>query len=131
MTLQEILKKDLTAAMKEKNEARKDAIRVIMGEFSRGGKKELSDEEVVAILKKLIKSEKELLTQKGEESSPFLAVVDGYLPKQASDEEIISWVNANIDFTQYKNRVQAMGPILKHFGAAADGNAVKRILSEM
>ena len=131
MTLQEMLKTDLTAAMKEKNEARKDAIRVIMGEFARGGKKELSDEEVVAILKKLIKSEKELLTQKGEESSPFLAVVDGYLPKQASDADIISWVNANIDFTQYKNRMQAMGPILKHFGASADGNAVKRILSEM
>jgi uncharacterized protein len=131
MGLQENLKKDLTSAMKEKNEGRKDAIRVIMGEFGRGGKKELSDEEVVAILKKLVKSEKELLAQKGEEGSSFLEVVESYLPKQASNEEIISWIKANIDFAQFKNKMQAMGPIIKHFGAAADGNAVKQILQEM
>ena len=117
--------------MKAKEDSRKDAIRVILGEFSRSGKKELSDEEVTGILKKLIKSENELLKQKGETTSNFIAVVESYLPQMVSREEIIAWIGENIDFSQYKNKMQAMGPILKHFGAAADGNAVKLILQEM
>jgi len=131
MSLQETIKKDLPAAMKQKDEARKDAIRVILGEFSRTGKKELSDDEVVGILKKLVKSENELLKQKGETTSNFIAVVESYLPRMVSPEEIIAWIGENIDFSQYKSKMQAMGPIMKHFGAAADGNAVKKILQEM
>ena len=131
MTLQETIKRDLPAAIKAKNDTRKDAIRVILGEFSRSGKKELSDEEVTGILKKLIKSENELLRQKGETTSDFITVVENYLPKMASREEITAWIGQNIDFSQYKNRMQAMGPIMKHFGGTADGNTVKVILQEM
>lgn len=131
MRLQEIIKKDLAIAMKAKDGDRKDAVRVILGEFSRGGKKELSDEEVIGILKKLIKSEKELLSQKGEIFSEFIGVVESYLPQMAAPEEIVAWIKTNIDFTQYKNKMQAMGPIMKHFGAAVDGNSVKMILKDL
>lgn len=131
MSLQETIKKELPEAIKAKDDGRKDAIRVILGEFSRSGKKELSDEDVTGILKKLIKSETELLRQKGETTSRFMAVVESYLPKMVSREEIIAWIGENIDFSQYKNKMQAMGPIMKHFGAAADGNGVKKILQEM
>lgn len=131
MRLQEAIKKDLATAMKAKEEARKDAIRVILGEFGRAGKKELPDEEVIGILKKLIKSEKELLSQKGESESEFIDVVAGYLPRMADRGEIVTWIQQNIDFSQYKNKMQAMGPIMKHFGAMADGNEVKKILQEL
>ena len=66
MGLQEQIKKDLTAAMKAKDEEKKSIIRVIMGEFSRQAQKEIADDEVIRILKKLIKSEKEVLQQKGQ-----------------------------------------------------------------
>jgi uncharacterized protein YqeY len=131
MGLQEKIRKDLTDAMKAKDESRKDAIRVILGEFARSGKKELADEEVIGVLKKLVKSEKELLNQKGESGSDFIGIVEGYLPKMASREEVVAWIGANIDFSQYKNKMQAMGPIMKHFGAMADGNEIKKILQEM
>lgn len=131
MRLQEVIKKDLAGAMKAKDNDRKDAIRVILGEFGRAGKKELPDEEVIGILKKLIKSERELLNQKGEGVSEFIGIAEGYLPRMASREEVIDWIRQNIDFSQYKNKMQAMGPIMKHFGAMADGNDVKKILQEM
>ena len=132
MTLQEKIKKDLAVAMKAKDVVKKDAIRVIMGEFGRGGKKALSDEEVMGILKKLIKSEKELLARKGDtDDSDFIAVIESYLPKMASEEEIADWVKENIDFAQYKNKMQAMGPIMKHFGASVEGNMVKKILQNL
>jgi len=131
MRLQELIKKDLAVAMKAKDDGRKDAIRVILGEFARFGKKELADEEVVGVLKKLVKSERELLSRKGESDSGFIKVVEGYLPKMASREEVVAWIEANIDFSQYKNKMQAMGSIMKHFGAMADGNEIKKILQEL
>lgn len=131
MTLQETLKKDLTTAMKAQDEAKKGAIRIIIGEFGRIDKKELTDDEVIGILKKLVKSERELLIQKGEETSDFIEVVEGYLPKMVGKDEIVKWIEANIDFSNFKNRMQAMGPIMKHFGSAADGNEIKKILQDM
>lgn len=132
MKLQEQIKKDLSSAIKVKDEEKKDTLRVIIGEFGRLNKKELSDDEVIKILKKLIKSEKELLEKKGDVTdSEFIRIIENYLPKMATDEEIITWINQNVDFSKFKNKMQAMGLIMKHFGATADGNTVKKILQKI
>ena len=132
MNLQSQMKKDLSAAIKAKDEKKKDALRVILGEFGRLDKKELSDDEIVMILKKLMKSEREVLEQKGETAdSEFIKVIENYLPKMATEEEITAWIHQNIDFSQFKNKMQAMGVIMKHFGATADGSFVKTIIQKM
>lgn len=132
MNLQKQIKKDLSAAIKAQDAQKKDALRVILGEFARLDKKELSDDEVVKILKKLLKSEKEVLEQKGQGTeSAFIGIVETYLPKMAAEAEICEWIKDNIDFSQFKNKMQAMGSIMKHFGATADGNSVKKILQQM
>jgi uncharacterized protein YqeY len=132
MNIQKQIKHDLTAAMKAKDANQKDALRVIMGEFGRLDKKELSDGEAIKILKKLMKSEKEVLEKKGDETeSDFIKVIENYLPKMATEDEIKMWIEQNIDFAEFKNKMQAMGSIMKHFGATADGNSVKKILQEM
>ena len=130
--LQEQIKKDLAAAMKAKDEEKKSILRVIMGEFGRQANKSLPDNEVVGIIKKLIKSEKEVLAQSGKaETNRFIEVAEAYLPKMADENDIKSWIAANVDFAQFKNKMQAMKPIMAHFGAAADGNLVKQILQQM
>ncbi len=132
MNLQKQIKKDLTAAIKAKDEEKKDTLRVILGEFGRLDKKELSDDEAVKILKKLMKSEKEVLEKKGDEiDSRFIKIIENYLPKMATEADITRWIEQNIDFSEFKNKMQAMGLIMKHFGATADGNAVKKILQRM
>jgi uncharacterized protein YqeY len=131
MTLQEQIKKDLTAAMKAKDDAQKESLRVVMGEFGRMTNKTLTDDEVIAVIKKLIKAEKEVLARTGDDTSAFIATIERYLPQMASDEAIKAWIQANIDFSQYKNKMQAMGAIMKHFGPTADGNRVKAILQAM
>lgn len=129
MGLQDRIKKDLTQAMKARDEEKKNILRVIMGEFGRQAGKELPDEEVIGIIKKLIKSEKEVIAQSGEGGdNRFIEVAEAYLPKMADEEEISAWIDANIDFSQFKNKMQAMKPIMAHFGAAADGNLVKKVL---
>lgn len=129
MTLQQTIKKDLAAAMKARDEDRKNAIRVIMGEFARAEGKELTDDEAVRILKKLAKSERETLEKSGKAAdTAYLQILESYLPKTAGEDEIRAWIDANIDFSQFKNKMQAMRPIMAHFGANAEGETVKKIL---
>jgi uncharacterized protein YqeY len=132
MGLQEQIKKDLAAAMKAKDEEKKSALRVIMGEFSRQSQKDISDPDVIKIVKKLIKSEKEVLAQSGGGTdNRFIQVAMAYLPQMASGDEIKAWISKNIDFSGFKNKMQAMGPIMKHFGDRVDGNIVKKLLSAL
>lgn len=130
MTMQESLSAELRVAMKARDTERTGAIRILIGEFARQPGKILTDEQVIAIIKKLIKSERELLAAQNQEGSPFLTIMEGYLPKQVSEEEIYAWVEKNIDFSAFGNKMQAMKPIMQHFGSTADGNTVKRVLQQ-
>jgi len=131
MTLQEKIRADLKVSMKARDEARTSALRVLIGEFGRQGKKELDDRDVVAIITKLIKSERETLDRSGQKSSPYLEVLAAYQPKKVDEVEIRAWIGDNIDFAKFNNKMQAMRPIMEHFGTAADGNTVKKILEGM
>ncbi|MDA3807225.1 MAG: GatB/YqeY domain-containing protein [Thiomicrorhabdus sp.] len=133
MALQQQIKSELKDAMKAKDIAKKDTIRIIMGEFSRQPQKELSDPEVVAIIRKLIKSETELLahSKQSVQDSPYIRVLEGYLPAQASEADIKAWIAANIDFSTFGNKMQAMKPIMTQFAGRVDGNMVKKILDSL
>ncbi|RJX33114.1 MAG: hypothetical protein C4531_05730 [Desulfurivibrio sp.] len=131
MTLQEKIRSDLKQSMKAKTEARTSALRVLIGEFGRQLKKELADAEVLAIIRKLIKSEAETLEKKGEPSSEYMQILEGYLPKQASEAEIRAWIEKNIDFGKFQTKMQAMKPIMANFAGMADGNTVKKILESL
>jgi len=132
MSIQEQIKKDLTLAIKARDEEKKSALRIIMGEFGRGDKKELTDDEAVRVLKKLVKSERETLEQMGKQGdNRYIEIVESYLPKMATDDAIRQWIAANIDFSQYKNKMQAMKDIMAHFGSTADGSRVKEILQNI
>jgi uncharacterized protein YqeY len=132
MGLKEKVKQDLVAAIKNKDQTRKDALRVLLGEFGRLDTKSVDDETVVRIIRKLIKSEKETLEKAAcKTRSDFIAILEDYLPKMATDEEIQAWILENIDFSSYKNKMQAMGAIMNHFGSRVDGNNVKALLLKM
>ncbi len=71
MSMQESLSQELRVAMKARDTDRTGAIRILIGEFARQPEKVLSDEQVIAIIKKLIKSERELLTAQGQRLRHF------------------------------------------------------------
>jgi uncharacterized protein YqeY len=133
MTLQDKLKDDLKSAMKARDEVQK---RCNPGRHGRNGpsrtKNNYRMKRSSRILKKLVKSEKEMLEKSGRgETSAFIEIIEAYLPQMASADDIRQWISANIDFSAFKNKMQAMGPIMAHFGAAADGNVVKQVLQEL
>ena len=119
-------------AMKEKDEEKKKTLRTMMGEFARMDKKALSDDEVIGVAKKLIKSERETLGLSGGlADNRYIEILETYLPKMATDADIQGWIAEHIDFSAYKNKMQAMKDIMNHFGATADGNQVKGILMKL
>jgi hypothetical protein len=144
LPLQTKLKEDLKQAMRAKDEAGRNTIRQVMSEFFKltmpvtleGGKKstrpkqaeEITNDDIIGIIQGLIKSEHIVLEAKQEATSDYLQILEAYLPRQVAREEIVGWVRGNIDFSQFKNKMQAMGVIMKHFGKTADGKLVNDIL---
>jgi uncharacterized protein YqeY len=147
ISLHDKIKRDLKNAMLQKRNDIRDAIRVLMGEYPKltvpitleSGKKtfrvkkpeEITDDDLLGIIQGLVKSEKSVLELQKKESSAYLQVLETYLPKMAAREEVLTWMKENIDLSQYKSPMQAMGPIMKHFGKLADGNMVKGLLQEL
>jgi uncharacterized protein YqeY len=121
------LKADLKHSMLNKDIQARSAIRQIMAEFPR-----LTVPITLESGKKTTRPKKseEITEAKKEESSEYLKILESYLPKMATRGEIISWIKANIDFSEYKNKMQAMGVIMKQFGKQADGKMVNEILQK-
>jgi uncharacterized protein len=146
LSLHDKVRADLKKAMLEKNQEARNTLRQIMAEFPKltlpltleSGKKttrlkkpdEITDDDVIGIIRGLAKSEQTVLEAKGQKTSGYLDLLQTYLPKMAGRDEIISWITDNIDFSQFKNKMQAMGPVMKHFGKLADGKIVNQILKE-
>ena len=147
ISLHDKIRLDLKNSILRKQNDIRDALRVIMGEFPKltvpltleSGKKtfrvkkpeEITNDDLLGIIRGLAKSEKSVLELQKKENSPYLEVLESYLPKMADSEEVMAWINENIDFAEYKSPMQAMGTIMKHFGKLADGNMVKGLLQEL
>jgi uncharacterized protein YqeY len=163
MSLHDKLRLDLkTAVLQKKNEIR-DTIRVVMGEYPKltvpmtlesgkpmtleSGKKtfrvkkpeEITNDDLLGIIRGLVKSEKSVLDLQKNKTSPFLETLQSYLPQMVSREEVRDWIETHVDFSQYKSPMQAMAPVMKHFGKPvmkhfgkrADGSMVKELLQKL
>ena len=131
MTLKERINADYMTAFKAKDSVSKNLLSVIKGEIQtiekNTGVTKLSDEDVTKILNKSVKSLKESLSSvSGEkvESIQFeLNIIESYLPKQLSVEEIQSKIDALV-----ASGVKNMGQIMKEFSTLP---ADKKIVSEL
>lgn len=93
---------------------------------------EITNDEVLNIISKLAKMENESLKlNPNGNSKEVLEILNEYLPKEVSEEDIKKYIIKNINFDNYKNKVDAMKDIMKHFGKTANGNIVRQILLNM
>ena len=132
MTLKEKINKDYIEAFKAKNVVAKNLLSVIKGEIQtiekNTGVENLSDEDVTKILNKSVKSLKEILsslseTEKISATQTELQIVESYLPKQLSVEEIQSKIDALV-----ASGVKNLGQIMKEFSSLP---ADKKVVSEL
>lgn len=131
-TLKVKINTDYMSAFRAKNTIAKNLLSVIKGEIQtiekNQGIETLSDEEVTKILNKTVKSLKETNASfPSEQTTEELAIVESYLPKQLSKDEIVNKV------TELKNNgVTNIGLIMKEFASLpVDRKIVSEVIKEI
>ncbi|HEX8497224.1 MAG TPA: GatB/YqeY domain-containing protein [Actinomycetales bacterium] len=134
-TLKQTLRDDLQTAMRGRDELRTATIRMVLTaltneEVAGDTARELSDDDVLVVLRREAKKRKEAATafadggrpERAEREQAELAVVEGYLPAQLDDAELSALVAAAIGSTGASGP-KAMGPVMKAVQASVAGRA--------
>jgi uncharacterized protein YqeY len=134
----------LKEAMKNKDVARRDTLRMIMSAIKQveiDQQKDLSPEDVFQVLHKEAKKQRESIDEyrKGgrEDLIPReqarLVVIEEFLPQQLSTDEITAIVKeviAESGAASMKDMGKVMGPVMQRVKGLADGKLVNQIVRE-
>lgn len=147
MNLFDTVSADIKAAMLARDKVRLEALRGVKKEFleaksAKGGDGELADDAAMKILVKMVKQRKESAAIYVEQNRPELAeeelaqaaVIESYLPKQMSEEELTAALKAIIEkvgATSAKDMGKVMGTATKELAGKADGKAISAKVREL
>lgn len=147
MSLREQINNDIKTAMKAKNNAVRDALRLLssaMKQIEVDERKELTDDDVIKIIQKQVKQRNDAMTQYRsagredlyEQEASEAVIFEAYLPQQLSDEELENALRAiitEVGAASLKEIGKVMGAASKTLGAQADGKRIneyaKKLLS--
>ena len=144
MNLLEKIDTDLKAAMKAGDTIRTETLKMIKSDtaYEKGKTgKDLNDEQILEVVSRSAKRRRESIKefQKGNRQDLVdietrqLAVVEEYLPKQMTEEEIEKYISdklAALGAVTQKEIGRVMGEMMKELKGKADGVAVKAIFSK-
>lgn len=138
------LQKDMMAAMKARDKARKDSISVLVSAAKKlaideGCREDIPEELVDRAILKEIKSVKEQIDTCPAERSDLmdqykatLAVMEEYAPKMLSEEEITAILNEKFaDVIATKNKGQIMKAVMAELKGKADGKVINKVVSDL
>ncbi|MDE5084217.1 MAG: GatB/YqeY domain-containing protein [Trichodesmium sp. St18_bin1] len=146
MSLKDRVTEDIKAAMKAKEKVRLETVRnikkVILEEevnAREAGKESLTETQEMDLLARLAKQRRDSIkqyTQAGrqelaDQEAAELAIIEGYLPKQLSDDEIsqiIDEVIVQVGASSAKDMGKVMGPAMQQLKGKADGKKVQEIV---
>ena len=143
--LKEKLLEDLKNCMKEKNILRKNVIQMIRAailQIEKDKKIEPKDEEIIQIIAKEAKKRKDSLAEyekSGREDliqniKSEIAIIEEYLPKQLTREEIVPIIKGIIEETGATS-MKDMGNVMKEaknkIGASSDGKTLSEVVKEL
>lgn len=147
MTLFEQVSKDIIAAMKAKDKMRLEALRNIKKYFieaktAPGANDTLEDDAALKILSKLAKQGHDTAALYHEQNRPDLAeeeetqakVIEEYLPKPLSSEELeteIKSIIAETQATTMRDMGKVMGIASKKLAGRADGKAISTLVKQL
>ncbi|MDE5658437.1 MAG: GatB/YqeY domain-containing protein [Muribaculaceae bacterium] len=147
MDLFDRISEDIKKAMLAKERVRLEALRGIKKEFleaktAKGGDGTLSDEAATKVLVKMAKQRRESAAIYTEQNRPELAanelaemaVIEEYLPKQLTDEELtaeLKKIIAEVGATDAKMMGKVMGVASKALAGRADGRAISAKVKEL
>lgn len=140
MALFDQISEDIKKAMLARDKVKLEALRGVKKEFieaktAKNADGELSDDTALKILQKMVKQRKESASIFTEQNRPELAenelaeaaVIEAYLPKQMSDEELtaaLKEIIAEVGATSAKEMGKVMGVTSKKLAGKADGKLI-------
>ena len=142
MNLKEQLKADLKDAMRAKDIVKRDSIRSIntmIKQIEVDERKDMSDEEVIALIQKGVKTRTESISQYKsagrddlvEKEQAEIDIFSVYLPKQLSDDELEAIIKSIIEETGASS-MKDMGKIMplakSKIGGSADGKRINEMV---
>lgn len=131
MMIFEQIKKDMVKAMKTKDPTTANILKVLIADIQRDPNKDYSDQKVIKCIQKTIKSLDEMIKAGNQTAQKEKEILEQYLPKKVTKDEILEFVQT-IDFSKLKNKMQAIGIVMKHFPpGTVDGNKVKQIIQNL
>lgn len=138
---------DIKTALLARDKVRLEALRGIKKEFleaktAKGGDGELSDDAALKILAKMVKQRKESASIYTEQNREDLAgeelaqaaIIEEYLPKQLSEEELtaaLKEIIARVGATSAKEMGKVMGTATKELAGKAEGKAISAKVREL
>lgn len=143
--LKEKLMDDLKVAMREKNEIRKNTVQMVRAailQIEKDNGITVEDEKIIEIIAKEVKGKKDALVEfeKGgrddliAQTNEEISILQEYLPKQLSKEEIAEEVKKVIEAVGATS-IKDMGIVMKEakarIGAAADGRTINEVVKEL
>ena len=147
MNLFDQVSDDIKSAMLAKDKVRLEALRGIKKEFleaktAKGADGELTDDMAMKILAKMVKQRKESAQIYTEQNRPDLAepelaeaaVIETYLPKQMTEEELteaLKAIIAQVGATTPQEMGKVMGVATKQLAGRADGRAISAKVKEL
>lgn len=149
MTLQEQIKADVVTAMKAKESEKVTALKSLTAAFinelaapNREDRENLTDDEVLAIIKRGVKQRKDSIEQfeqggrddLAENEKVELSVLENYLPAMMSDEEILEIATRvkQEQGVEDKSKMGVLiGMVMKETKGQADGGDVKRVVESL
>jgi len=135
MTITEQIQKDITAAMKAREEARLSALRMMKTALKNREIEKmapLDDNEALKVLGTLIKQRKESVEQfrKGvrhemaDKEEAEIVLIESYMPKAAGEEQVVAGVRAVIS-EMGAPTMKDMGTVMKNVMARFQGAGVR------
>ena len=138
----EKIQNDLNESIKQRNDIKRETLRFVRAALQNAAiekrKKDLTDEEVIQVLKRLSKQRQESiesfkkgnrpdLVKKEEEE---LAILSKYLPEGLPEKEIIELIRKAIEETEAQGP-KDMGKVMKSVMAKAKGKADGKLVSRL
>ena len=143
--LKEKLMDDLKISMREKNEIRKNAIQMVRAailQIEKDNGITVEYDKIIEIIAKEVKGKKDALvdfekanrTDLIEQTNQEISILQEYLPKQLTKEEIIvelEKVIADLGATSMKDMGNVMKEAKARIGAGADGRTINEVVKEL
>ena len=144
MTLSRKLQQDLQAAIRDRDELRRDTLRMAIAaayNAEKAARRDLTDDEVVAVLAREVKTRRESVeayaaagrTESAQREQDEIDIINAYLPQQLGEDHLARMVADAVDISgaaSPREMGKVMALLMPNVRGSADGKQVSALVAQ-